>query len=173
MLKLIQFKELQRDLDTLIHTNKKIGMVYSDEQINKQMRIACWVELGELANEIEFFKYWKGNKRNDKEKQLFEFADVMHFLLSLMNIEEQKTFDVLDLTDVYIAFKMAKKMYPTRYTLTRVFDKIMKNIIYKDYENALIGLCQVMFMLEFDPLELELAYLGKNKVNIKRQNENY
>ena len=173
MYKIINFKAMQKDLDTVISINKGLGMPYQNKDINHQIRVACWVELGELANEIEFFKYWKGNKRNDREKQLNEFADVMHFLLSLMNINDIKTYDVLDLMDIHIAYKCAKKLYPSSFTLTKLFDRLMKSIMKEEYDQALIKLCHVMYVLDFEPLELQLAYDGKHTINLKRQRENY
>jgi dimeric dUTPase (all-alpha-NTP-PPase superfamily) len=45
--------------------------------------IAYKTELGELANELSFFKYWKQNHVVDDEKVLEEYVDGIHFLLSI------------------------------------------------------------------------------------------
>jgi dimeric dUTPase (all-alpha-NTP-PPase superfamily) len=46
---------------------------------------ALYVELGELTQEIGFFKYWKKNKTINKVRPYDEWADCMHFMASLGN----------------------------------------------------------------------------------------
>ena len=54
------------------------------EDTTLHRKVALITEIGELFNEIPDFKYWKKNKNTeitDKTKE--EFADVLHFLISL------------------------------------------------------------------------------------------
>lgn len=63
----------------------KFSEVEREERIVKKST-ALIVELGELANEKEeFFKFFKINHRNDKEKQLKEAADCLAYYLGLSN----------------------------------------------------------------------------------------
>ena len=69
--------EDQKELDTAIFKNAGITQ-YPLENI----RLSLLVELGELANEWKGFKYWKKDKKINREKLLDEFADCLHFALS-------------------------------------------------------------------------------------------
>lgn len=135
-----------------------------------EMTITAYrVELGELLQEWKQFKYWKMNKGEiNRDKMLEEWADCMHFALSL------------DYNN-----------YPLYYTehyneiLINHLEKFIKNIetwdIYlilnscfyvgkvKILENTLkLGL-KLGYTLE----ELEQAYWRKNKINWERIKNNY
>lgn len=63
----------------------KFPNVDREERIVKKST-ALIVELSELANEAEqFFKFFKVNVRNDKDKQLKEAADCLAYYLGLAN----------------------------------------------------------------------------------------
>lgn len=80
--------EMQRVLDEAIL--KEHGNVY-DENIAEQMKIALFVELGELMNEFPTkFKHWKKTAKDDREKGLVEYVDALHFALSLTNHSKAK-----------------------------------------------------------------------------------
>ena len=78
--------EMQRVLDEAIlkeHVN-----IY-DEKIADQMKIALFVELGELMNEMPTkFKHWKKTAKDNREKALVEYVDALHFQMSLFNYYE-------------------------------------------------------------------------------------
>lgn len=85
--------EKQRTLDDLIlRTQFNIDGRFDISEAHKQFiterQLAAFVELGELCNEIESFKYWKKNKKNNREKQLKEYVDLLHFFLSIGNTME-------------------------------------------------------------------------------------
>lgn len=55
-----------------------------------KMRIALFVELGELMNEMPTkFKHWKKTAVDNKEKALEEYVDCLHFAVSLLNYYEK------------------------------------------------------------------------------------
>jgi dimeric dUTPase (all-alpha-NTP-PPase superfamily) len=65
------------DQDYLIEAQKTRGETFRKRQL------AFWVELGELVNEWkELFKFWS-NKKMNREKALEEYADGLHFIISL------------------------------------------------------------------------------------------
>ena len=75
--------EMQRVLDDAILTEH--GEIYNEE-IAENMKIALFVELGEMMNELEtLFKHWKKKPKYNREKALVEYVDALHFALSLFN----------------------------------------------------------------------------------------
>lgn len=48
-----------------------------------ERQVALMTELGELFNEMQNFKYWKHNKDIQIDKVKEEYADVLHFIISL------------------------------------------------------------------------------------------
>ena len=70
----------QKLLDEIIL--KKSNSVVNSTIILKQVT-ALNVELGELANEMKFFKHWQANPNVVIDKIMMEYVDVLHFLLSI------------------------------------------------------------------------------------------
>lgn len=80
--------KLQKELDEAIL--KEQGIVW-DEKIEEQTKVALFVELGELMNEMPTkFKHWKKTAVDNREKALIEYADALHFALSLTNYSHSK-----------------------------------------------------------------------------------
>lgn len=71
--------EAQKILDNKISTAHNID----SSKIKEKQIIALLVEIGEFANEIQTFKYWKKSKNIDEVKVWEEYADIMHFIASL------------------------------------------------------------------------------------------
>ncbi|MBP5216645.1 MAG: dUTP diphosphatase [Bacilli bacterium] len=70
---------LQEDLDSEIHALHDVNY-----QTTKSRRLlALLVELGEFANETRCFKFWSLKGPSPKEVMLDEYADGLHFYLSL------------------------------------------------------------------------------------------
>lgn len=72
--------ERQQNFDNTAFQNAKT----TREDTALHRKVALITEIGELFNEIPDFKYWKKNKNTeitDKAKE--EFADVLHFVISL------------------------------------------------------------------------------------------
>lgn len=72
--------ERQQNFDNTAFQNAKT----TREDTALHRKVALITEIGELYNELPNFKYWKKNKNievTDKTKE--EFADVLHFLISL------------------------------------------------------------------------------------------
>jgi dimeric dUTPase (all-alpha-NTP-PPase superfamily) len=150
--------ELQRQLDERIEQEhpRKPG----EDRLAKKI-LALLVELGELANEARFFKFWSNDQEPRtavltwpygtggppvyRNRVLEEFVDGLHFILSL---------------GLDIGFDPE--------------DWIIKGEQYEiDYVQILdlfIGLGE---MLGFTWEEIEEAYLQKNQENFKRQEEGY
>jgi dimeric dUTPase (all-alpha-NTP-PPase superfamily) len=156
--------EKQKELDTLIFKNAGI----KEYPLNK-VKLSLLTELGELSNENQCFKYWKKNKTINKEKQLEEFADCLHFALSLENQLHESDIKQWEIGDMV---QLAQK-------LGKINDDEMTYGFLRNYEQVIIdeqilkavlttGIC-----LGFTEDEMEQAYLKKYEKNIKRQAEGY
>lgn len=97
--------EMQRVLDeTLMKEHGKT------EYPLEETKIALFVELGEMMNELQTeFKWWKKHAIYNREKALEEYVDCLHFALSISNhtklkkyipynecVENKKTFDIFN-----------------------------------------------------------------------------
>ncbi len=71
--------QLQAELDQDIAL--KHNVTY--ESTHSRRLLALIVELGELANETRCFKYWSNKGPSEKAVVMDEYADGLHFLLSL------------------------------------------------------------------------------------------
>jgi len=81
---------MQKSFDRYLAA-KQIGQT-NNEKLDEWNRsvldkklLALSVEVGELANATRCFKYWSTKEDEGKERILDEFADVLHFLLSVAN----------------------------------------------------------------------------------------
>ena len=160
------------ELEELFQAQGQLDQRIADEhhvsyQSTRDRRImALIVEIGELANATRCFKYWSNKGSEDKSIVLDEYADGLHFFLSLG-----------------IDIKTDKKVYHlTKHQedLTKQFHLVYHNIdvFYKKQDdNSYIRAFQSFFNLL--PLfgyrwkELKDAYYKKLQVNYDRQNNNY
>ncbi len=76
---LTEMYEKQYELDMEIAENHHI----SYDETKKQRVLALLVELGEFANATRCFKFWSFKPSESKERVLDEYADGLHFLLSI------------------------------------------------------------------------------------------
>lgn len=69
----------QHNLDDIVLKKAK----KTREETLSDRQVALLTEIGELANEMQNFKYWKHNKNIQLDKVKEEYADVLHFIISL------------------------------------------------------------------------------------------
>lgn len=153
---------LQKALDEEIA--REHGVTY--ESTSSRRILALLVELGEFANETRSFKYWSFKGPSPKEVVLDEYADGLHFLLSLgipLGAKElilsPKEYDIPlydAILDVYGEVVGLSKSYDLSH--------------YKAAFSAYLGLLPLMGYGEEDAKE---AYLKKLKVNHQRQEGHY
>ena len=153
---------LQKELDLEIQNNHHI--TYENTR-NKRI-LALLVELGEFANTTRTFKFWSNKGAEEKAIMLDEFADGLHFLLSLgidkgyivESIEVED--DDKSLTDNLLAtYELVSK-----YNLEQSEDNYLA--MFKSYLKAL-------FKIGYDFKEAKEAYYIKLKENHHRQETNY
>ncbi|HEK9103301.1 TPA: dUTP diphosphatase [Bacillus pseudomycoides] len=128
---------------------------------------ALYTELGELSNEIGFFKYWKKNKKDDKARQYDEWADCMHFVASLGNKYGHS--DELSFLPRLLIKKTAEKSY--HYSFEQLYHNDLS--IYNEYVKSLSSLVSIGLKLGMTPEDMEKSYFDKNQVNYDRLASGY
>lgn len=175
------------DLVKLFQLQKKLNDIIEEKHPREEgesrlsfMVLALLTEIGELANEVRFFKYWSTNRRprthavrvpammeEDKEyynPALEEYVDGWHFIL-LIGLElgvkeiEVSSYKCENLEDQFIG------LYNVISLLAIGFQHK-----YNDVVSAYVGLGE---MLGFTSKEIEEAYLIKNQINHVRQEAKY
>ena len=135
--------EAQKELDKA--NMEKGGLT---EYPLEMVQTAYRVELGELLQEWKQFKFWKINKGEiDREKMLEEWADCMHFALSLF-IQEEIEEDISEYCSYLETYEIIERCFNLYFVL----------------ENTLALGLKLGYTLE----ELEQAYWRKNKINWER-----
>ncbi|ENY68592.1 Hypothetical protein, putative dUTPase [Metamycoplasma auris 15026] len=160
------------NLEEVFEAQKILDKVFADAILEKEKSffdkkivIALLVELGEFANEVQSFKYWKKNKQTDRQKILEEYADGIHFLTSIAY-------------PLSVPSKLTPKIKYKNFVLQLSYTyKLFSNLIYqKNKENvtkayeAYLGLGQ---LIDISEIEIIKSYMAKNKKNYKRIQENY
>jgi len=160
--------EAQKKLDIRIFKNKGIK-----EYPFKNIKLALLVELGELCNEDKCFKYWKKHREIDRNKILDEFADCLHFALSLENyyLDKGEKFKI----DNYNFEDAVKYVKTNKQTLNDRVEGFLYvyNSMFDNTRYILVNIVALGLLLGISLQEMEQAYYKKNKVNYKRQEEGY
>lgn len=158
--------EKQRELDEVVRVRSRdIYKGVKTEEIDKLSIVALLIEMSEFMNELETFKYWKKNRKNNQEKIKDELADVLHFAVSWaayknINTEINPVLVNQDPNDQYIAIMKSIMVW---------FDDKSDKSIMKAME-LIIGLCE---LIGFTYEDIEECYLKKNKINFDRMSNNY
>ena len=113
-MKYIEFNDVfkaNKELDEMFNTT------FPDPEMIKKNKLELLVEIGELANETRYFKYWS-NKPMDMELVKMEYADciiITLYFFNIMNIsldEEFMDIDKYDNVDIFgRLYKLASDFY--------------------------------------------------------------
>jgi dimeric dUTPase (all-alpha-NTP-PPase superfamily) len=154
--------ELQKNLDDRIREQHNLQGV----SLLSKKTLALNVEIGELANETRCFKYWSNRKVSDRDRILEEYVDCLHFILA---IGIEKEYD-----DTPIELKS------TDYDMTEQFLALYIDIndfmvcSSKDHYITLFeDFLSFGKSLGFSEEDIEDAYVKKNNINHKRQDDGY
>jgi len=99
MITLEKLYELQNELDELIVAKATDGNIDGNNKMFLNDRIiALFTEVGEFANATRCFKYWSNKPQESRERLLDEYADILHFVLSIGNTME---FTPLEIEEAY------------------------------------------------------------------------
>ena len=152
----------QLELDTEIANNHNI----SYEETKDKRLLALLVELGEFANATRTFKFWSFKPSESKERVLDEFADGLHFLLSLGlaykfeldSIEAES--DETDLTSAILnSYHYINEFYNDR--------------SFVKYAKMFEGYLKILATLGYSWQDAYDAYFLKLEENHHRQETNY
>ena len=152
----------QKELDATIAKNHNI----SYETTRHRRIMACLVEIGELANATRCFKYWSNKGKESDDIVLDEYADGLHFLLSLgIDIKtNKKTYNITkhqdNLTDQFLE-------------IYHRLDEFRKKQDDKTYIRAFQSFLNLLPLLGYRWASLRKAYFKKLGVNYSRQENNY
>ncbi len=153
---------MQKELDNYIFNQHRLKR----EETKSQRILALLVEISELANETRCFKFWSYKGASEKSKILEEYVDGIHFFLSLgIDINVMPTYLSSEGVDAELSL-LFLKVYEHVCILQQSFTE-------KNYIEAFQIYLQIANRLSFSPDEIRLAYFEKNKINHKRQLENY
>ncbi|MEA1004898.1 dUTP diphosphatase [Bacillus velezensis] len=180
-MKLQKMFEMQKELDDRIIKEKGL----EGQDLLPNLILALQVELAECANEWRGFKHWSNDREPricviDKKGQtakeyyknplLEEYVDCLHFLLSIGNkigVKEYVPFRLLTLTnDITGIFNLI-------FRLIGQWDRLFLFIEHDPYHVVMYQFLQLGEALGFTPDQIEAAYMDKNAVNHKRQQEEY
>ncbi|MGL4183844.1 MAG: dUTP diphosphatase [Metamycoplasmataceae bacterium] len=149
----------------LLDEEIKKAHLTNNENVWSKRILALYVELSELANEIQSFKYWKKNKIKDQKKIIEEYSDGLHFLFSFAldlnlnpNIESILFSEDIDIQFIEI------------YNQINIFFKSQKANDLKRIIELYFGLGLLIGINENDLIE---GYINKNKINFLRIKNNY
>jgi dimeric dUTPase (all-alpha-NTP-PPase superfamily) len=162
-LNITELLEMQKELDIAIAKNLGIEDEFNSVEIVDQRIFALKVELGELANEVAWFKYWKQSHSINPIATLEEWADVLHFLLSVGNSRK---------------YSFIKEIHPEKWELVpigQLFQYMMKNHYDSSgkWLNAMEQLFCIGLKLGYSEEAMLNAYIEKNAENHARQARGY
>lgn len=153
-------KQLELDLDIQQRHN-----VTYPETLERRF-LSLYVEIGELANATRCFKYWSNKGSEPRERVMDEYADGLHFLLSLgiaLDIKtkafEQNDCDE-DLSNLFV------KMYSV---IDELHNKKSEDAYQKTFETFLL----IASKLNMNKDDIFASYLLKLGENYHRQETNY
>lgn len=151
----------QKELDEYIY--KKNGV--TAEEIYDKKIVAFLAELFELANELQFFKYWKDDIVIDRQRAIEEYIDVIHFTISIANavgVHEHKYIDTKprDLNKLFLGITNLATVISVSKSKDHV-KSLINNVIALGYQ---LGLNEEIVLAEYNK---------KNELNYARQESSY
>ena len=152
----------QAELDKRIADNHNI----SYETTRERRILALLVEFGEFANATRCFKYWSNKPSEALDVVLDEYADGLHFFLSLgIDIKTSKK----QYNHTKHASNLTKQILEV-YRLTAIFYKKQDE---KSYIKAFQAFINITPLLKVRWSSIEKAYYKKLGENYSRQDNNY
>lgn len=162
---IINLKELysyQKELDLEIANIHNVTY-----ETTKDKRIlSLFVEIGELANETRCFKYWSNKAPSPKERIFDEYADGLHFFLSLgipLNVSKFE----------YELFENNEELTIQFLNLYKLISNLKDNYNEINYIAAFSYFLNLAYSLGMEREDIIASYLKKLDVNHKRQENNY
>lgn len=151
----------QKELDEYIYERNNV----TAEEVFERKIVALLVELGELANELQFFKYWKESINIDRQRAIEEYIDVIHFAIGLavdLGIDEHEYIETQprDLNKLFLGITSLATVISVSKSKEHA-KSLINNVIALGYQ---LGLTEETVLTAYDE---------KNAINYERQNSNY
>lgn len=153
----------QKKLDVLIAKNHDVTY----QKTRKDRLLSLLVEICEFANETRCFKYWSNKKPSSKDVTIEEYADALHFFLSL-GIDIQTNFVIYS-----ISSSDDTSLTEDFLTLVSLYSEFVDKQDDETYQKAFKKFIDMSQKCGFTWPEVEEAYYQKLKENFKRQENNY
>lgn len=138
----------------------------------RNVKLALYVELGELSNELNDWKYWKQSKIVDMKKVKGELADCLHFALSNLYLRKDRDCEVIkELLD-----SMCGALTHIDYSVFSTLDLLeycYLSMGVEKYDRVLKWLFAIGFMIGMSFEEVVECYYEKYEINLERQAKNY
>ncbi|WP_338469316.1 dUTP diphosphatase [Niallia sp. XMNu-256] len=162
--------EMQEVLDNRIIQEHRL----EGQNLENNKILALLVEICELANETRCFKHWSNKGPSENNILIEEYVDSLHFFLSIAN---DRQYDVEHLYKVYVSdFEVQQQ----ETSLVTAFKEVMAKILTMEqnqdpfhYIQAFAAYLNLGKMLGFTWEQIEQAYIKKNEINHKRQDNGY
>lgn len=154
--------EKQLELDTAIQ--EKHNLSYEGTRVRRYL--AFQVELNELANATRCFKFWSLKPSEEKARLVDEFADGIHFILSI-GIDHEFVVESIDLIDLDVDLTTAFLI------CNAVFSTFITDPNFENYIEALTYFFSISKLLGFSVEDIRNGYFLKLGVNYQRQDNNY
>lgn len=147
----------------IYETNKKLDELFDnafiDPDMYKKNQLELIVEIGELANETRFFKYWS-NKPIDMDKVKEEYADCFMMTLYFFNKKNVSLEEEFVKVDKYDKVDIFASLY-----------KLAVDFYYNDDKDTikeiLSTLVELGYIIGFNDQDIIDASLNKINKNIK------
>jgi dimeric dUTPase (all-alpha-NTP-PPase superfamily) len=152
----------QAKLDAHIQQQHQVSYASTREK----RLLALLVEVGEMINETKTFKFWSKKPSAEKPIILDEYADGLHFLLSL-SIEAGSSKYLYDITLV------SKTLTEATLDVFQAISDLSKDFTKRALENAFQHYLNLVPLLGFTSEEVIEAYFKKLGVNYTRQQNAY
>ncbi len=162
---LVNLKELynlQAQLDAEIAEKHNVSYATT----HSRRLLALIVEIGELANETRCFKYWSNKGPSAKEIVMDEFADGLHFLLSLGIPLKANKFE-------YEIEKSNEDLTIQFHNVYKLATSLLDNYDLKHYEACFQAYLNLTASINMSVDDIINSYKSKLSVNYKRQETNY
>lgn len=143
-------------------------------------RLGLLVKLGELASEVNSWKYWKKGKFTDKDRAAEKLGECIAFALVL--IKENNRFNVvkLDSRVVEIAYKISEtekrckskdRAFLDGQEVAMLLDGIYYLTINELYNTAIIKIFEIGFLLDLSFESIVKAYYKEREKVLEKLNE--
>ena len=128
--------------------------------------LALLVEIGEFANTTRCFKYWSNKGSEAKDVVLDEYADGLHFFLSL-------GIDIKTTKEVYEISKPDNNLTDQFHLVYRLIADFKDDASEVNYIKAFSSFLNILPLIGYTWKDLEEAYYKKLGTNYLRQETNY